>query len=403
MVGDWSNGSGNSHGNGNGHSAENGHGNGNGHGAENGHAAETAAALSDLASRNRIVRGPAPLGTAVIGYGYWGPNLARNIAECPQLKLEALCDQDPTQLQLFRQRHPDARAMRELDAVLVDPAIEAVVIATPPQSHHALAKRALEAGKHVLVEKPLATRLDDAHELADLAAANERVLMPGHTFIYSPAVNTVRDLIRSGVVGDIHFITSSRMNLGKYNGDGVVCDLAPHDLSILLYWLEQPVVEVAASGSSVLRQGVPETAFMTLTFAQGQTANVQISWLAPRKLRQMIVVGSQRMVQYDDTASDEPVRIYDRGMDMLPPTPANFGEHQLIYRTGDVVIPRVEPAEPLRLELEDFAHAIRTGEEPRSSLALGIEIVAAVELAETSLRAGGQPLALPLLADRAAA
>jgi predicted dehydrogenase len=391
MVGDWSNGSGN------------GHGNGNGHDAESGHAGETAAALSDLASRNRIVRGPAPLGTAVIGYGYWGPNLARNIAECPQLKLEALCDQDATQLQLFRQRHPDARAMRELDAVLVDPAIEAVVIATPPQSHHALAKRALEAGKHVLVEKPLATRLDDAHELAELAAANERVLMPGHTFIYSPAVNTVRDLIRSGVVGDIHFITSSRMNLGKYNGDGVVCDLAPHDLSILLYWLEQPVVEVAASGSSVLRQGVPETAFMTLTFAQGQTANVQISWLAPRKLRQMIVVGSQRMVQYDDTASDEPVRIYDRGMDMLPPTPANFGEHQLIYRTGDVVIPRVEPAEPLRLELEDFAHAIRTGEEPRSSLALGIEIVAAVELAEASLRAGGQPLALPLLADRAAA
>jgi predicted dehydrogenase len=418
MVGDWSNGSGNAngHGNGNGHGNASGHGDrnslgaGSGLGAENGQGVENghgvvadAAALSDLASRNRIVRGPAPLGTAVIGYGYWGPNLARNIAECPQLKLEALCDQDPTQLQLFRQRHPDARAVRELDAVLVDPSIEAVVIATPPQSHHALAKRALQAGKHVLVEKPLATRLEHAHELAELAAANERVLMPGHTFIYSPAVNTVRDLIRSGVVGDVHFITSSRMNLGKYNGDGVVCDLAPHDLSILLYWLEQPVVEVAASGSSVLRQGVPETAFMTLTFAQGQTANVQISWLAPRKLRQMIVVGSQRMVQYDDTASDEPVRIYDRGMDMLPPTPANFGEHQLIYRTGDVVIPRVEPAEPLRLELEDFAHAIRTGEEPRSSLALGIEIVAAVELAEASLRAGGQPLALPLLADRAAA
>ena len=157
------------------------------------------------------------------------------------------------------------------------------------------------------------------------------------------------------------------------------------------------------SGSSVLRRGVPETAFMTLTFAGGQAANVQISWLAPRKLRQMIVVGSQRMVQYDDIASDEPVRIYDRGMDMLPPTPANFGEHQLIYRTGDVVIPRVDPQEPLRLELEDFAHAIRTGEEPRSNLALGIEIVAAIELAETSLRAGGKPLALPVLDDRAAA
>jgi predicted dehydrogenase len=358
---------------------------------------------SQLRPAARILPRESPLGTAVIGYGYWGPNLARNVAECSQLRLEALCDLDPEQLSLFRRRHPDARAVRELDAVLVDPAVEAVVIATPPQTHAALAARALRAGKHVLVEKPLATRLQDALELAELAAAAERVLMPGHTFIYSPAVNAVRELIQSGVVGDVHFVTSSRMNLGKYNHDGVVCDLAPHDLSILMHWLEQPVVAVAASGSSVLRQGVSETAFMTLTFARGQTANVQISWLAPRKVRQMIVVGSQRMVQYDDTASDEPVRIYDRGMDMLPPTPANFGEHQLIYRTGDVVIPRVEPREPLRLELEDFAHAIRTGEEPRSSLALGIEIVATVELAEASMRAGGKPMALPRVPDRVAA
>jgi predicted dehydrogenase len=368
-------------------------------------AADTAtlAELPAPAGRGRVLRRESPLATAVVGYGYWGPNLVRNIAECPQLRLAGLCDLDDANLRLFGERYPDARAVRELDALLVDPTIEAIVIATPPQTHHSLAKRALQAGKHVLVEKPLATRLQDAHELAEIAAAGERLLMPGHTFIYSPAVNTVRALIRDGIVGDVHFVTSSRMNLGKYNRDGVVCDLAPHDLSILLYWLGQPIVEVAASGSSVLRQGVSETAFMTLTFAGGQTANVQISWLAPRKLRQMIVVGSQRMVQYDDIASDEPVRIYDRGMDMLPPTPANFGEHQLIYRTGDVIIPRVEPREPLRLELEDFARAIRTGEEPRSNLALGIEIVAAVELAETSMRAGGKPLALSVLDDRAAA
>jgi predicted dehydrogenase len=357
----------------------------------------------DFPATRSILPRQAPLGTAIVGYGYWGPNLARNIAECHDLRLDALCDLDPANLSLFARRHPDARATRELDAILVDPTIEAVVIATPPQTHYALAKRALRAGKHVLVEKPLATRLEDAHELAEIATASKLVLMPGHTFIYSPAVNTVRDLLSDGVIGDVHFITSSRMNLGKYNDDGVVCDLAPHDLSILLYWLQQPVVEVAVSGSSVLRQGVSETAFMTLTFAHGQTANVQISWLAPRKVRQMIVVGSQRMVQYDDTASDEPVRIYDRGMDMLPPTPANFGEHQLIYRTGDVLIPRVEPQEPLRLELEDFAHSIRTGEEPRSSLALGVEIVATIELAQESMALGGAPLTLPVLTDRAAA
>jgi predicted dehydrogenase len=343
------------------------------------------------------------IGAAVVGYGYWGPNLARNLAECPAFALRALCDSDPARLALFALRHPDARATHELDPILADPEVQAVIVATPPQTHYELARRALQAGKHVLVEKPLATRLADARELARTAAESDRVLMPGHTFVYSPAVNAVRELIRGGVVGDVHFITSARMNLGKYHLGGVLSDLAPHDLSILLHWLEHPVVEVAASGSSVLRVGVPETAFLTLTFAEGSTANVQISWLAPRKVRQMIVVGSQRMVVYDDTASDEPVRIYDRGMDMLPPEPANFGEHQLIYRTGDVVIPRIEPQEPLRLELEDFARAIHTGEEPASNLALGLEIVAVVEVAEVSLAAGGIPMQLAAQDERVAA
>ncbi len=347
---------------------------------------------AERSGNGRVIAGPAPIGVAVVGCGYWGPNLARNVAERQEFRLHALCDRDPARLRAVRRRHPAARARQELDTVLSDDAVEAVIVATPPKTHYGLAKRALQAGKHVLVEKPLATCLGEAYELAELASSRHLVLMPGHTFIYSPAVNAVRDLIRTGVVGDIHFITSSRMNLGKYQSDGVVCDLAPHDLSILLYWLEQPVVEVAASGSSVLQQGVPETAFLTITFAGGSTANLQISWLAPRKVRQMIVVGSKRMVQYDDTAADEPVRVYDRGMDFAPP--ANFGEHQLIYRTGDVVIPRVEPQEPLSLELQDFARAIRTGAEPRSSIALGLEIVAAMELAGASLCANGMPLAL---------
>jgi predicted dehydrogenase len=359
------------------------------------------ATLTELPVRERIVPRTAPIGTAIVGYGYWGPNLARNVAERPELALQGLCDRDPVQLASFCNRHPQARAVEELDAVLCDPSVEAVIVATPPKSHHAIVKRALEAGKHVLVEKPLATRLSDAEELAELAESSGLVLMPGHTFIYSPAVNAVRDLIHSGVIGDIHFVTSSRMNLGKYQSDGVVCDLAPHDLSILLYWLDQPLVEVAASGSSVFQEGISETAFLTLTFAGGSTANVQLSWLAPRKVRQMIVVGSKRMVQYDDTAADEPIRVYDRGMDVA--APANFGEHQLICRTGDVVIPRVQPQEPLSLELQDFAKAIRTGEEPRSNLALGVEIVAAVELAEASMRDNGTPQELISRATPAAA
>jgi predicted dehydrogenase len=223
----------------------------------------------------------------------------------------------------------------------------------------------------------------------------DRILMPGHTFVYSPPVNKVRELIRSGELGDVYFITSSRMNLGLYQSDGVVSDLAPHDVSIMLYWLNRPVVRVVASGLSVFQPGVPETAFLTLTFAGGVTANVQISWLAPRKLRQTVIVGSQRMVQYDDTSSDESIRIYDRGLefsqDEAPPT---FGEYQLTYRTGDMVAPRIEAAEPLSLELADFARAIRTGAEPLSHARLGLEIVRVLRAATLSMERDGEPINL---------
>ncbi len=356
---------------------------------------------TDAKRNGRITARPAPIGAALVGCGYWGPNLARNLAESPEFELRALCDRDSQQLRGLGRYHPDADTFENFDAVLCDEKIEAVVVATPPATHYALVKLALEAGKHVLVEKPLATRLVDGQELADLARESGLTLMPGHTFIYSPAVNTVHRLIQTEEVGEIHFVTSARMNLGKYQRDGVVCDLAPHDLSILLYWLGRPVVEVAAQGSCVYREDVAETAFLTLTFEGGVTANIQLSWLAPRKVRQMIVVGSKRMVQYDDTASDEPVRVYDRGMDVEKP--ANFGEHQLVYRTGDVVIPRVEPQEPLRLELQDFARAIRTGEEPRSNVSLGLEIVATVEMAEASMRDNGMPLGCSASATPAAA
>jgi predicted dehydrogenase len=346
---------------------------------------------------------PSPLGVAVVGYGYWGPNLARNVAERPELELVALCEPDPKRAAAFSARHPSVRVEADLDRLLMRPEVDAVLVATPPQTHYPLVKRALVAGKHVLVEKPLATRLDHGQELVELAETRGLVLMPGHTFVYSPSVNAIRDLIRSDEVGEIFFITSSRMNLGKYQRDGVICDLAPHDLSILMHWLGRPVVQVSASARSVFQSDVPETAFITLTFEGGTSANIQISWLAPRKVRQMVIVGSRRMIQYDDTASDEPIRIYDRGMDFEASSPASFGEYQLTYRTGDVVIPRVDPLEPLSLELEDFARAIRTGSPPRSSAALGLEIVAVIEAAEASLRRHGMPIDLAYDGERAAA
>lgn len=332
-----------------------------------------------------------PVRTAVVGYGYWGPNLVRNIAERPELDLAGLCELDVTRAGSFRQRYPHAALWRDFEDLLADPDVEALAIATPPATHYDLAMRALSAGKHVLVEKPLAMTANDALNLIDFAESTDRVLMPGHTFVYSASVNAVRDLIRDGVLGEVYFVTSSRMNLGKYQQDGVVRDLAPHDLSILLYWLDERVIQVAATAQSIFQTGVAETAFMTLTFETGTTANVQISWLAPRKVRQMIVVGSRRMVQYDDTASDEPVRVYDRGMDFESP-PASYGEYQLTYRTGDVVIPRIDAVEPLGLELSDFANSIRNGTEPRSTPSLGLEIAAILEATDASLERGGQPV-----------
>jgi predicted dehydrogenase len=341
-----------------------------------------------------------PIGVAVVGYGYWGPNLARNVAERPELELRALCEPHAGRADAFRTRHPGVPVLSDLSFVLASDEIDAVVVATPPRTHFDLVRRALEAGKHVLVEKPLATTGADAAELVSLAESHQLVLMPGHTFVYSPAVNTVRDLIRDGTVGEVYFVTSSRMNLGKYQRDGVICDLAPHDLSILLYWLGDRIVQVSGSARSVFQAGVPETAFLTLTFEAGTTANVQVSWLAPRKVRQMVVVGSKRMVVYDDTQSDEPIRIYDRGMD-FDAAPANFGEYQLTYRSGDVVIPRIDVMEPLSAELADFAHCVKTGAEPRSNARLGLEIVNVMAAAEASLRRSGHPVdldALPMAA-----
>ena len=325
----------------------------------------------------------------VVGYGYWGPNIVRNVVESPEFRLMGLCELDEGRAADFRRRHPGIWVENDLDAALADPRIEAIAVATPPHTHHALVSKALRAGKHVLVEKPLARTSREAAELIALSEQVDRVLMPGHTFLYSPAVNKVRSMIRGDELGEVYFVTSSRMNLGLYQRDGVVLDLAPHDLSILLHWLGRPLVEVSANGLSVYQEGVHETAFLTLRFEGGTQANVQLSWLAPRKMRQMVVVGSRRMVAYEDTAADDSVRVYDRGLDFAE-APANFGEYRLTYRSGDMVAPRIEALEPLAQELKDFASAVRTGSTPVSNSELGLEIVLALEALESSLAADGE-------------
>jgi len=337
--------------------------------------------------------GTTPVRTAVVGLGYWGPNIVRNLHELPEAEVVSLCDRDVAALDRMHRRYPALELTQELSEVLSDDSIEAVAVATPVGTHFKVAAAALEAGKHVLVEKPLASSSQEARELARLATDNGLVLMTGHTFLYSPAVTLVRDLIRSGRLGDIYFISMSRVNLGIHQRDvSVVWDLAPHDFSILRYWLDEAPLRVSAISRGCVIPENPDVAFINLEFPSGAITHVELSWLAPTKLRRTTIVGSREMVVYDDT-SREPVRIFDAGV--MFDDPATFGEYQLSYRTGDIISPRVDVAEPLFLEMRDFCDAIRGLSQPRSSLALGLDVVEMIEAVDASLANDGARVALP--------
>jgi predicted dehydrogenase len=250
-------------------------------------------------------------------------------------------------------------------------------------THYGLATRALEAGKHVFVEKPLAASVAEGEAMTQLAEERGLVLMPGHTFLYSPPVNVVKDLIDAGELGDIYFVSMSRVNLGLHQSDvSVLWDLGPHDFSILRYWLDETPASVSAMTRGCIIPRTPDVAFVNMLYPSGTIAHVELSWLAPSKLRRTAVVGSRKMVVYDDT-SPEPVRIFDSGVSL--PDPETFGEYRLSYRTGDNVSPAIGPKEPLSLELADFALSVRTGGTPRSSAQVGLEVVRTIEAAEESL------------------
>ena len=329
---------------------------------------------------------------AVVGLGYWGPNLVRNLHELPAAEIAQVCDRLPDALTAIERRYPGVRTAVDVADVLADPAVEAVAIATPVATHFELALAALEAGKHVFVEKPLAASSEQAVALADMARERALVLMPGHTFLYSPPVNLIRTMIERGDLGEIYFISTSRVNLGIHQSDvSVVWDLAPHDFSILRYWLGETPTSVAAMSRSCIIPEIADVAFVNLAFPSGAVAHVEMSWLAPSKLRRTAIVGSEKMVVYDDT-SNEPVRVFDSGV--VPRDPETFGEYRLTYRTGDIVSPPVSPVEPLALELNDFCAAVRTGAAPRSSAALGVDVVRMIEAVDRSLAASGAPVTL---------
>jgi predicted dehydrogenase len=335
---------------------------------------------------------PRPIGIAVVGLGYWGPNLLRVLGDNLDAEVRWLCDLDTERLAKYRRRHPDARASTRIDRVLGDPAVDAVIIATPVHTHYVLAAQALAAGKHVFVEKPLAQSSELADDLAALARENARILMCGHTFLYSPPVRAVKRMIEAGTLGDIYFISSSRVNLGLHQRDvSVIWDLGPHDFSILLYWLSELPTTVRAVGRDSIVKGIADVAFVTMTFGSGIVVNVELSWLAPSKLRRTVLVGSERMVIYDDGAP-EPVRLFDRGV--VYRDPETFGEYHLSYRSGDVISPRIESYEPLGLEVADFIKAILTDDRMEFHTAIARSVVRIVEAADESLRQGGREVSL---------
>jgi predicted dehydrogenase len=330
------------------------------------------------------------LRVAVVGLGYWGPNIVRVLHELPEAEAVFACDVRPEALNVLSARWPGIRLSASYDVILRNENVDAVVLSTPVSTHYELAAAALEAGKHVFVEKPLAASSEEAVELVDLAQSKRRTLMPGHTFLYSPPVLFTRELIKSGELGSIYFVSTSRVNLGLHQSDvSVVWDLGPHDFSILRHWLDEMPIRVSAVSRCCVTQDVPDVAFVDLEFASGTIAHVELSWLAPSKLRRTAVVGSRKMVVYDDT-SPEPIRIFDSGADV--DDPKTFGEFRLTYRAGDIVSPRVEVTEPLQLELEDFCRAVQTGHEPRSSARLGVDVVRIAEAVDRSLEEGGAPV-----------
>ena len=333
----------------------------------------------------------APVNIAIVGLGYWGPNLVRNLWEADRVQVAAVCDPNPRALTPIARRYPSIRSVPRYEDLLADDDVDAVAIATPVHTHFAMARAALRAGKHVFVEKPMAARSEECLELMALADERSLVLMPGHTFLYSPPVRKVKELLDDGELGELFFATFSRVNLGIHQSDvSVVRDLGPHDFSMLLYWLGKPTF-VRAVGRDAVGSGQLDVAFVDMGLPNGALVHMEFSWLAPTKLRRTVLVGSGKMVVYEDT-SPEQVRVFDRGVEMIEPQ--SFGEYQLSYRSGDVLSPRLDADEPLRLEMQDFIDCIITGETPLSSAELGLDVVRIIEAAEHSLMYNGSPCSL---------
>ena len=337
---------------------------------------------------------PKPIEFAVVGLGYWGPNLVRNVASCRRTRLAAMCDASPARLEAVGDGFPAARRCTDPRVLFADASVDAVAIATPVGTHFALAEAALRAGKHVIVEKPMAASSAEAVKLVALAREAGRVLLVDHVFLYTPAVRKISDLFHSGDLGDVQFFDSVRINLGLFQHDvDVVWDLAPHDLAIIDHLVGRAPMSVVAVGTAHTDSGLADTAYLHLDYGDRLLASVHVNWLSPVKVRHFMIGGTRRSVLYNDLDQSEKVKVFDRGIDVSK-DPEGIRQVLISYRSGDVVSPRLEPTEALRNLVEHFADCIEGKSQPVSGGEQGLRVVRILEAAGKSMAAGGARVAL---------
>jgi predicted dehydrogenase len=329
------------------------------------------------------------ISVALAGYGYWGKNLARNFFSAPNCNLHSIIDADASKFELIKKQFPSVQMSTEYEAILNDPKIDAVVIATPVFSHYSMAKAALLAGKHVFVEKPMTSSVRESEKLIELAQKNKLVLMPDHTFLYTGAVRKMKQLIMSLEIGKVNYYDSTRINLGLFQADvNVVWDLAPHDISILYHLIDERPISVTATGISNLNNGIENIAFVTLHFQSNMIAHFSCSWSSPVKIRKILVGADKKMILFDDNEVTEKVKVYDTGY-----TAKSDEERQGIlidYRVGDIYVPKLEMKEALAGVAQDFINAIQYGKEPVSNWKSGLDVVKVLEAAQVSIKQNGK-------------
>ncbi len=342
----------------------------------------------NVQSSNKVVR------VACVGLGYWGPNVLRCFAQQAGCEVAACCDLEEARLAAVGRAYPQVGLTRDYDEVLGRPDVDAVVLTTPAATHHRLAQAALEAGKDVFVEKPLATLLDEGESLVKSAERRRQILFVGHLLVYHPAVAYLRRCLDRGDLGEILYMYASRVNLGQVRlEENALWSLAPHDISMILHLLGEDPVEVLATGQSYVQDGVEDVVFVALRFPGRTLAHIHVSWLDPHKVRKLTVVGSRRMAVFDDMEAAEKIRLYDKGVDSAGPNglgPRDF----LAVRSGDIHIPKISPEEPLTIECRHFLECVRTRQQPVTDGRSGLRVLRVLEAAQASLRAGGRAVAV---------